>query len=99
MTGMSRRVAQCSILLGLAALLAACASDAPGETNYAGGEASYRECHKLALEEGRLIKLISTTLRARHRANPDDEEVVAQLEDANAERRDIHHQRRELGCI
>jgi hypothetical protein len=59
----------------------------------------YGECHKLAQEEGRLIKLLATTLRAQHRADPDNEDVQARIEEANAERRDIHHQRRDLGCI
>jgi hypothetical protein len=82
------------MLAAIAGLLPSC-----GENRYAANDEPYRECHKLAQEEGRLIKLLATTLRAQHRADPDNEEILARIEDAKAERRDIHHQRRDLGCI
>lgn len=91
---MSRRIISLAVLAVIAGLLPSCA-----ENQYALNDSPYGECHKLAQEEGRLIKLLSTTLRAQHRADPDNEDVRARIEEAKAERRDVHHQRRDLGCI
>ena len=84
---------QKTIILLLAALaLSACAG------RYGHDEQSYNECVRLAREEGRLIKYIDTTLqyRRKHYPGPDVEE---ELRRAKEERRAIHAERRDLGCI
>ena len=84
---------QKTVTLLLAALaLSACAG------RYGNDEPSYRQCERLAREEGQVIKYIATTLRYRrkHHPGPDVEE---EWRNANEERRAIHSERRRLGCI
>lgn len=84
---------QKSITLLLAALaLSACAG------RYGHDEQSYNQCVRLAREEGRLIKYIDTTLQYRRKHNPGPE-VEEEWRRANAERKAVHSERRDLGCI
>ena len=78
------------ILAGL--VLSACAG------RYGHDEQSYRQCVRLAREEGQIIKYIDTTLRYRRKYYP-SQEVEAEYERAKEERRAIHAERRDLGCI
>lgn len=80
------------ILLSAAMLLGACAG------RYGNDEQSYQQCVRLARQEGQVIKYIDTTLqyRKKHHPGPD---VEAELDRARAERREIHSERRDLGCI
>lgn len=84
---------QKTITLLLAALaLSACAG------RYGHDEQSYRQCVKLAREEGQVIKHIDTTLRYRRKHYPGPA-VEEELREARALRREIHSERRHLGCI
>lgn len=84
---------QKTVTLLLAALaLSACSG------RYGHDEQSYKECVKLAREEGRLIKYIDTTLQYRRKHHPGPE-VEEEWRQANAERRAVHRERRHLGCI
>jgi hypothetical protein len=81
-----------AIVLLAAMALSACAG------RYGHDEPSYRECVKLAREEGQLIKHIATTLRYRRKYYPGPE-VEEEWRRANEERRAVHRERRHLGCI
>lgn len=84
---------QKTVTLLLAALaLSACAG------RYGHDNQSYQQCVRLAREEGRIIKYIDTTLQYRRKHRP-SEEVEAEWKRANEERRAIHSERRDLGCI
>ncbi len=84
---------QKAVLLLLAAFaLSACAG------RYGHDEPSYRQCVRLARQEGQIIKYLDTTLRYRRKFYPGPE-VEEEWHRANAERRGIHAQRRDLGCI
>lgn len=80
------------ILVSAAMLLGACAG------RYGHDEQSYQQCVRLARQEGQVIKYIDTTLRYRKRYYPGPD-VEAEAERARAERREIHRERRSLGCI
>ena len=77
-------------------LLAALALSACG--HYGHDEMSYRECVRLARQEGDLIKYIATTLRYERKHYPSPK-VEEEWRRANADRIAIHSQRRDLGCI
>jgi hypothetical protein len=79
-------------LLLAALALSACAG------RYGNDEQSYKQCVRLAREEGQVIKHIATTLRYRRKHYP-SAEVEAEWRAANEERRAIHAERRHLGCI
>ena len=84
---------QKTITLLLAALaLSACAG------RYGHDNQSYQQCVRLAREEGQIIKYIDTTLqyRRKHHPGPDVED---EWKRANEERRAVHSERRDLGCI
>lgn len=66
--------------------------------HYGHDEQSYKQCVRLAREEGQVIKYIATTLRYRRKHYPGPE-VDAEWRRANEERRAIHAERRHLGCI
>lgn len=84
---------QKTVTLLLAALaLSACAG------RYGHDEQGYNQCVSLAREEGRLIKYIDTTLQYRRKRNPGPE-VEEEWRRANAERKAVHSERRDLGCI
>jgi hypothetical protein len=78
------------ILAGLA--LSGCAG------RYGHDEPSYQQCVRLAREEGQIIKYIDTTLRYRRKHYP-SAAVEAEYDRAKEERRNIHSERRDLGCI
>lgn len=80
------------IILSAAMLLGACAG------RYGNDEQSYQQCVRLARQEGQVIKYIDTTLQYRRKHYP-GEEVKAELKRAHAQRREIHRERRSLGCI
>lgn len=80
------------ILLSAAMFLSACAG------RYGNNEPSYQQCVSLARQEGQIITYIDTTLRYRDKYYP-SEEVRAELKRAHAERREIHGERRALGCV
>lgn len=80
------------LVLSAAMLLGACAG------HYGNDEPSYQQCVRLARQEGQVIKYIDTTLQYRRKHNP-GEEVEAELKRARDERREIHSERRSLGCI
>jgi hypothetical protein len=80
------------LLLSAAMLLSACAG------RYGNDEPSYQQCVSLARQEGQVIKYIDTTLQYRKKHHPGPE-VEAELERARAERKEIHSERRALGCI
>ena len=80
------------ILLSAAMVLGACAG------RYGNDEPSYQQCVRLARQEGQVINYIDTTLQYRKRHYP-GEQTEAELNKAHAERRDIHRERRALGCI
>ena len=80
------------ILLFAALAVSACAG------RYGHDEQSYKQCVRLAREEGQVIKYIATTLRYRRKYYPSPE-VEEEWRRANAERRAIHAERRHLGCI
>jgi len=81
-----------AILILTALAVSACAG------RYGHDEQSYQQCVRLAREEGQVIKYIDTTLqyRRKHHPGPDVEE---ELRRAKGERRAIHAERRDLGCI
>jgi|GEM_PF-4648855 len=79
-------------LLLAALALSACAG------HYGNDEPSYRQCVRLAREEGQVIKHIDTTLRYRRKHYPGPE-VEEELREAHQLRREIHSERRDLGCI
>lgn len=82
-----------TIILFLAALaLSACAG------RYGHDEQSYKQCVRLAREEGQVIKYIDTTLQYRRKRYPGPE-TEEELRQAHAHRREIHSERRRLGCI
>ncbi|MGE0008708.1 MAG: hypothetical protein AB7S92_24400 [Parvibaculaceae bacterium] len=84
---------QKTITVVLAALaLGACAG------HYGHDEQSYKQCVRLAREEGQVIEYIATTLRYRRKHYPGPE-TEAEWRSANEERRAIHAERRHLGCI
>lgn len=84
---------QKTVTLLLAALaLSACAG------RYGHDNQSYQQCVRLAREEGQVIKYIDTTLQYRRKHRP-SEAVEAEWKSANEQRRDIHSERRHLGCI
>jgi hypothetical protein len=78
-------------------LLAALALSACGG-RYGHDEQSYQQCVRLARQEGQVIKYIDTTLRYQRKHYPSPE-VEEEWRRANAERRAIHSERRDLGCI
>lgn len=80
------------ILLSAAMVLGACAG------RYGNDEPSYQQCVRLARQEGQVINYIDTTLQYRKRHYP-GEETDAELRRAHTERREIHRERRGLGCI
>ena len=80
------------ILLFAALAVSACAG------HYGHDEQSYKQCVRLAREEGQIIKYIATTLRYRRKYYPGPE-VEEEWRRANEERRAIHAERRHLGCI
>lgn len=79
-------------LLLAALALSACAG------RYGHDEQSYQQCVRLARQEGQVIEYIDTTLRYRRKHNPGPE-VEEELRQAKAQRREIHSERRDLGCI
>jgi hypothetical protein len=81
-----------AIVLVAAVALSACAG------RYGHDERSYQQCVRLARAEGQLIKYISTTLRYRRKHYPGPE-IEEEWQQAKAERRFIHSERRYLGCI
>ena len=84
---------QKTVTLLLAVLaLSACAG------RYGHDEPSYQQCVRLAREEGQIIKYIDTTLRYRRKHYP-SAAVEAEYDRAKEERRAIHSERRDLGCI
>ena len=78
-------------------LLAALALSACGG-RYGHDEMAYQQCVKLAREEGQVIKYIATTLRYQRKHYP-SAQVEEEWRRADAERRAIHRERRDLGCI
>lgn len=78
------------LLAGLA--LSACGG------RYGHDEQAYQQCVRLARQEGDVIKYIDTNLRYRRKHSPSPE-VEAEWKRASAERREIHQERRDLGCI
>ncbi|MGE4251195.1 MAG: hypothetical protein AB7F09_17545 [Parvibaculaceae bacterium] len=84
---------QKTVTLLLAALaLSACAG------RYGHDEQSYKQCVRLAREEGQVIKYIDTTLQYRRKHYPGPE-IEEEWRRAKEERRAIHAERRRLGCI
>jgi hypothetical protein len=81
-----------AFVLLAALVLSACAG------RYGHDEPSYRQCERLAREEGQLIKYIETTLRYRRKYYPGPE-IEEELRRAKEERRAVHSERRHLGCI
>lgn len=79
-------------LLLAALALSACAG------RYGHDEQSYQQCVRLARQEGQVISYIDTTLRYRRKHYPGPE-VEEELRQAKAQRREIHSERRDLGCI
>lgn len=65
---------------------------------YGNDEPSYQQCVSLSRREGQVINYIDTTLQYRRKHYP-GEETEAELQRAHAERREIHRERRALGCI
>jgi hypothetical protein len=84
---------QKTAILFLAALaLSACGG------RYGHDEQAYQSCVRLARQEGDVIKYLATTLRYQRKHFPSPE-VEAEWKRVNAERREIHQQRRDQGCI
>ncbi|MGE0241241.1 MAG: hypothetical protein AB7S59_21185, partial [Parvibaculaceae bacterium] len=84
---------QKTVTLLLAALaLSACAG------RYGHDEQGYKQCVRLAREEGQVIKYIDTTLQYRRKHYPGPE-IEEEWRRAKEERRAIHAERRRLGCI